>query len=159
VTVRRHAKSLIELGKSALPDADKHCPVSLSVEADSELPGNSHSEQVNMKRVLIAISVLAAGVATAYSQTRQSPSVWPKEGFVPNAETAVKVGEAVLMPVYGEKRIEGERPFNATLQGDVWTVEGTLHCDGPPGETCPGGTAVVKISKTSGQILFMMHYK
>ena len=112
-----------------------------------------------MARFIIAIAVLAAVMATADSQTQQVPSVRPKAGFVPNAETAAKVGEAVLMPVYGEEKIVGERPFKATLQGDVWTVEGTLHCEGPPGTTCPGGTAVVKISKTSGQILFMMHYK
>jgi hypothetical protein len=112
-----------------------------------------------MKRVIIAVSVLAAVVAVAYSQTQQAPSVRPKEGFVPNVETAVKVGEAVLMPVYGEEKILGERPFGAALQGDIWTVEGTLHCGGSPGTLCEGGTAVVKISKTSGQILFMMHYK
>jgi hypothetical protein len=112
-----------------------------------------------MARFIIAIAVLAAAVAAVDSQTQQVPSVRPKAGFVPNAETAVKVGEAVLMPVYGEEKIAGERPFKATLQGDVWTVAGTLHCGGPPGTTCPGGTAVVKISKTSGQILFMMHYK
>ena len=78
---------------------------------------------------------------------------------MPNAETAVKIGEAVVIPVYGEKKISDERPFKATLQGDVWTVEGTLHCDGPKGEICPGGTATVKISKTSGEILFLIHYK
>jgi hypothetical protein len=109
--------------------------------------------------LIIAIAVLAAGMAAADSETQQVPSVRPKAGFVPNAETAVKVGEAVLMPIYGEDQIVGERPFKATLHGDVWTVTGTLHCEGPPGTTCPGGTAVVKISKTSGQILFMMHYK
>ena len=112
-----------------------------------------------MKRTIIAISVLAAGIATAYSQTPQTPSVRPKEGFVPNAETAVKVGEAVLMPVYGEQKILGEQPFKAAREGEVWTVEGTLHCERPPGAICKGGTAVVKISKTSGQILFMAHYK
>ena len=112
-----------------------------------------------MKRVIIAISVLAAVVTIAYSRTQQTPSVRPKEGFVPNAETAVKVGEAVLMPVYGKEKILGERPFGAALQGDVWTVQGTLHCGGPPGTLCNRGTAVVKISKTSGGILFMMHYK
>ena len=111
-----------------------------------------------MKRVIIAILALAAGMATA-SQPQQAPSFRPKEGFVPNSETAVKVGEAVLTPVYGEEKILGERPFKATLQGDVWMVEGTLHCGGPPGAQCFGGTAVVNISKTSGQILFMMHYK
>jgi hypothetical protein len=112
-----------------------------------------------MKRVIIAISVLAATMASAYSQTPREPSFRPKEGFVPNAETAVKVGEAVLIPVYGEGKILGERPFKATLQGDVWTVAGTLYCGGPSGTQCDGGTAVVKISKTSGQILFMTHYK
>jgi NTF2 fold immunity protein len=120
---------------------------------------NSHGEQINMRRVIIAISALAVVLAIAYSQAQQVPSVRPRAGFVPNAETAVKVGEAVLMPVYGEEKIVGERPFKATLQGDEWTVAGTVHCEGPPGTTCPGGTAVVKISKTSGQILFMMHYK
>ena len=109
-----------------------------------------------MKRITTTIFALVALAAIASSQ---APSFRPKEGFVPNAETAAKVGEAVLMPVYGEKRIVGEKPFKATLQGDVWTVEGTLHCDGPPGAACVGGTAVVKISKSSGQILFMMHYK
>ena len=42
---------------------------------------------------------------------------------MPNAETAVKIGEAVLIPVYGEKKISDERPFKATRQGDVWMVE------------------------------------
>jgi hypothetical protein len=113
-----------------------------------------------MKHIIIAaIFALAALAGISYSQTEQAPSFKPKEGFVPNAETAVRVGEAVLMPVYGEKKIVGERPFKAALQGDVWTVEGTLHCDGLAGATCEGGTAVVKISKTSGQIVFMMHYK
>jgi hypothetical protein len=112
-----------------------------------------------MRRVIIAFLTVIPAIATAYPQTQQVPSVRPKEGFVPNAETAVKVGEAVLMPVYGEEKIIGEQPFKATLQKDVWTVEGTLNCGGPPGTLCHGGTAVVKISKTSGQILFMMHYK
>jgi NTF2 fold immunity protein of polymorphic toxin system component len=121
--------------------------------------GNWHEEYVNMKRITLMISLFAALIATVYGQPQRMPSVKPKEGFVPNAETAVKVGEAVLMPVYGEKQIFGERPFKAALHGDVWTVEGTLHCGGQPDTECHGGTAVVKISKTSGQILYMMHYK
>ena len=70
-----------------------------------------------MKHVITAIFALATLAAIAYSQMEQAPSFRPKEGFVPDAETAVRVGEAVLMPVYGEKRIVGERPFKATLQG------------------------------------------
>jgi hypothetical protein len=99
----------------------------------------------------IWIVLLAAHVA-AYSQ---APSYQPQAGYVPNAETAIKVAEAVLIPVYGEKEIMSERPFKATLNGDVWIVSGTLHCE----PHCDGGTAEVKISKSSGQILHMIHYK
>jgi len=62
----------------------------------------------------------------------------------------------VLTPVYGDKTIRDEEPFKATRERDVWTVEGTVNCGVPP---CAGGAAVVKISKTSGEILFMAHYK
>ncbi|HMK23755.1 MAG TPA: NTF2 fold immunity protein [Terriglobales bacterium] len=87
----------------------------------------------------------------------------PTGGYVPSEAVAEKIAEAVLFPVYGEKQIASERPFHAILQGDVWTVRGTLYCpDGKGGTTtnnCVGGTAVVKLSKIDARILFMMHYK
>ncbi len=86
----------------------------------------------------------------------------PPGGFVPDALTAVKVAEAVLIPVYGEKQIELERPFHAVLQGDSWTVSGTLRCpDGKGGMTtdCVGGVAEVHISKRDARILAMIHGK
>jgi hypothetical protein len=81
---------------------------------------------------------------------------------VPDSETAVRIGEAALIPVYGKKQIQSEEPFQAELKGDVWTVHGTLHCpDGKGGTTtnCVGGVAGVKISKSKGRILSMIHYK
>lgn len=102
---------------------------------------------------LLATAMVIAGAL----QTQFEPSYRPKDGFVPNAETAVKIAEAVLIPVYGEKKILSERPFKATLRDDVWTVEGTLHCE--EGKRCNGGAAVVMISKTSGEILDMAHFK
>jgi NTF2 fold immunity protein len=107
-----------------------------------------------MKKQLIILAMLVA-LQIGYSQT---PSHTPRAGFVPNAETAVKVAEAVLIPVYGEKHILSERPFKATLDGDVWTVDGTVPCEQPE-HGCLGGAAQVKISKSTGQILFMIHYK
>src|SRR5271157_6251259 len=82
--------------------------------------------------------------------TVQAQSYAPKDGFVPDSTTAVKIAEAVLIPVYGKEKIESERPFKATLEHGVWTVNGTLHCsDGKGGTTtdCEGGTAEVKLSK------------
>jgi NTF2 fold immunity protein len=110
-----------------------------------------------MNKCVLTLTVLAMTLVAGHSQT-QPGSVNPKDGFVPNADVAVKIAEAVLIPVYSEKKILSERPFTAKLQGDVWTVEGALHC--PNGaKDCFGGTAVVKISKSSGQILHMTHYR
>ena len=104
-----------------------------------------------------ALALLAMSLVAGYAQSQPELTYKPKDGYVPNAETAIKIAEAVLIPVYGEKKVLSERPFKAALHDGVWTVEGTLPC--PTGKHCLGGTAVVKISKDTGQILNMMHFK
>jgi hypothetical protein len=81
----------------------------------------------------------------------------PESGYVPDSQTAAKIAEAVLIPVYGEKQIGSERPFAAKLKDGVWTVTGTLHC--PDGNICNGGVAEVRISKDDARILYMLHGK
>jgi hypothetical protein len=86
----------------------------------------------------------------------------PKAGYVPDSKTAIRIAEAVLAPIYGEEKINAERPFNAELKHGTWTVTGTLHCPDEHGGTttdCAGGTAEVKIAKSDGRVLFMIHYK
>ena len=109
-----------------------------------------------MKTLLSAFSCLL------FCPALLSQGVKPSSGFVPDAATAVKVAEAVLIPIYGEKAIQSERPFTATLEGDIWTVNGTLPC--PDAKTdkrvsCKGGVATVKMSKTDAHIIFMWHGK
>ena len=84
------------------------------------------------------------------------------KGPVSDSEAAVKIAEAALIPVYGEKQIRSEEPFVAELKDNVWTVFGTLHCsDGKGGRTtdCVGGVAEVKISKKDGRVISMIHTK
>jgi hypothetical protein len=105
-------------------------------------------------------TILACTVWLASELTGQGYR--PESGYVPDSNTAVKVAEAVLAPVYGEKQIESERPFTAKLKDGVWTVTGTLRCpDGKGGTTtsCDGGVAEVRISKNDARILFMLHGK
>jgi NTF2 fold immunity protein of polymorphic toxin system component len=86
----------------------------------------------------------------------------PKSGFVPDSNTALRIAEAVLVPVYGQKHIDSEKPFTANLKDGVWTISGTLRCpDGKVGTTtfCDGGVATVKISKDDARVLEMVHYK
>ena len=86
----------------------------------------------------------------------------PPDGYVPDKETAVKIAEAVLTPIYSKKLIESEEPFEASLKGDMWTVTGTLRCpDGKGGlattPQCRGGVAVVRISKLDARVISMEH--
>jgi hypothetical protein len=86
----------------------------------------------------------------------------PPAGYVPDSATAVKIAEAVLVPVYGRKQIESEEPLRAHLKDDVWTVTGMLRCpDGKGGiiGDCFGGVAIVQISKADARIVSMTHGK
>jgi hypothetical protein len=83
---------------------------------------------------------------------RGTKSIRPTNGFVPDEATAARIGEAVAVAQYGEKTIGLERPFRARLYIDTWIVKGTLHPEG-----AAGGTAIVKISKRDGTVLFLTH--
>jgi hypothetical protein len=82
----------------------------------------------------------------------------PDNGYIPDVQTAVRVAEAVLVPVYGARQVAHERPFRASLAGDLWTVSGSMHhCRTTTNKVCVGGVAVVQISKASGEVLLLVH--
>lgn len=84
-------------------------------------------------------------------------TVNPKDGIVPDKETAARIAEAIWIPVYGEKDIYEERPYEAHLLNDsVWIVRGSLF---DPNNEVRGGTAYIAISKKDGRILQMLHEK
>jgi hypothetical protein len=83
---------------------------------------------------------------------KTSHSFTPKDGFVPDENTAIAIAYAVALPVYGKKELDSELPLRAELSDGVWTVLGTLHC-----KSCVGGTLVLQIDKATGKILFLTH--
>jgi hypothetical protein len=96
---------------------------------------------------------LALFIAAPPVQSAQQHNYRPKDGYVPNETTAIRVAEAILLPIYGEKQINSEAPLTAKLGRDVWHVTGTL----PAGRE--GGVAEVDISKETGEILRVTHGK
>jgi hypothetical protein len=102
--------------------------------------------------ILISITVLAGGLSVMKSVAATHSHV-PKNGFVPDKETAIRVAEAILVPIYGEKQVAAERPFSADLKGDVWIVSGHLP------EGWVGGVAEVSISKRTCEIISVSHGK
>jgi hypothetical protein len=53
----------------------------------------------------------------------------PKEGLVPDKETAIKIAEAVLFRLYGENSIKGQRPYVVREDDYIWWISGTLPKD------------------------------
>lgn len=96
---------------------------------------------------------------TSHSRPRiPSDGYVPHAGFVPTAEVAMQIAEAVLTPVYGSSVVTSERPFHATFDRGVWIIKGTVPCVGaPPVAVCPGGNAEIWIAKDDGRILYMIH--
>jgi hypothetical protein len=99
---------------------------------------------------LTASLVLTIGLALA-AETEHNFK--PKAGYVPDEKTAIAIAVAVWLPIYGEKQIESEKPFNAILKDGVWHVAGTL-----PKEVS-GGVAIAEISKEDARILRISHGK
>jgi len=85
------------------------------------------------------------------TQASPLPNYKPKDGYVPNEITAVRIAEAVLLPIYTDKVIKAEMPLSATLIGGVWHVTGNLPL------LTDGGVAEVYISKETGEILHLAH--
>ncbi len=72
-------------------------------------------------------------------------------GLVPNEQTAIRVAEAILFPIYGEKIIRAEQPYRTKLQNGKWTVEGSL----PRGFA--GGTFHIVILQRDGRVVEISH--
>ena len=104
-----------------------------------------------LKRMVGAIAVLS--LVCVISAAQGQHKVTPKDGFVPDEKTAIKIAEAVLLPIYGAEKISKEEPFVAKLKNRIWLVSGTL----PRGWI--GGVAIIEISKADGKILRVSHGK
>lgn len=74
------------------------------------------------------------------------------DGFVPNEITAIKIAEAIWLPVFGEE-INSYKPYEAQLKdGKVWIVRGKL-------KSGLGGVPYIEIQKSDCKILKISHGK
>ena len=99
------------------------------------------------------VLILCCLVSRSVGLSKGLPPTAIENGVVPDAKTAIKIANAVLVPIYGEDQIASERPFRADLVEGLWVITGTLH----GGPFVFGGIAHVKISKSTGQIEELWH--
>ena len=113
-------------------------------------------------RVAMCLIVCVMAVGQNASETEEfayvrqtiksSRSYVPKNGLVPDKDTAIAVAYAIAIPVYGKDEADSEKPFRAQLKDGKWVVLGTLHPSG-----VDGGTIIVQIDQPTGRIDYVSH--
>jgi hypothetical protein len=104
-----------------------------------------------MKKRVYTIATICLLSSTAFKNDKIVNQVKGRD-FVPDEKTAIKVAEAIWLPIFGED-IYDEKPFVAHLVKNVWYVSGSLK----PGEF--GGVAMIEIRKSDCKILSVSHPK
>jgi hypothetical protein len=125
--------------------------------AAQEADGLSH-DQIDELHLLLGLLHEEAGLASEIllghglepaivRQTSKDQTFARPKAIVSDEETAMRIAEAIWIPIFGQELIVRQKPFRAKLENDVWTVKGSLP------EGCTTGAIVARISKYDGAIL------
>jgi hypothetical protein len=106
-----------------------------------------------MATLALPCCVRADNDTDALKETANTPGFQPKDGIVPDAQTAIAVAIAVWNPIYGVKEIASQKPYQAVLNNGQWTITGSL----PKGWV--GGVATAVISRKDGRVIKIYHTK
>lgn len=100
--------------------------------------------------------VLMTAVAISFPVAALADFPDPPSVVLPTEKAALAVAEAILAAIYGEEVINDEKPFSASLDGDVWKINGR-----PNRVTAEyaelGGKAFIHLSRKSGCVLQLGH--
>ena len=91
-------------------------------------------------------SIVREGMSPNAPRHRVSVFALPEPGCVPDGETAVRIAEAVWLPIFGSDVVGSQQPFRADLADRVWTVRGSQR---DPAKR----SLIAQIDKNDGRIL------
>ena len=109
-------------------------------------------------KLSLILSICILCIQCQSKKMRYQSNVPPKQGgYVPDAQTAAKIAEAISLPIYGDN-IYNQQPFKVTLEADsIWHIKGTFK--DPLFDSKKGGVVHVKIRKADAKVLYVMHGK
>jgi len=114
----------------------------------------------NMRQLLLSAAIIMCFVPASFTETHNDI---PPAGYVPDADTAIKIAVAVWIPIYGEDNIKKQAPYRAVLSNGIWYIRGSIpkpvESKDMNGDTVAriGGVAEAEISKKTGEILRVSH--
>jgi len=112
-----------------------------------------------MKKIIsvctLLLSLVGGWVSANAPATSTDKVVWdsgyvPHGGFVPDADTASKLAEVVLIRWFGLSRAEAWKPYHIELVDGDWRIRGQMK------GASVGGTAEIRISKSDGRIGYVV---
>ena len=109
-------------------------------------------------KIIYSLIVLAIFFSCSGNKSKTKESIPKKNqitvvGYVPDESTAIKVAEAIWLPIYGDLIYE-EMPFKASIIKDsVWFVTGTVKSG------ADGGVVEAEINCRNGDIIRVTHTK
>jgi hypothetical protein len=77
----------------------------------------------------------------------------PVDTLIKDKETAIRICEAILFKVYGKDNITSQQPYEINLIDGYWVLNGTLP------ENMLGGTFLIIIHSTNGEVIRLTHGK
>jgi hypothetical protein len=104
-------------------------------------------------QVVFTVACFVGIFAVAFAQGKPPP----KDGYVPDADTAIKIAVVVWSRIYDEREIAAEKPYHATLKNGIWKVQGSMPEEVSKKPTAVGGIAYAEIAKADGRILLIGH--
>jgi hypothetical protein len=72
---------------------------------------------------------------------------------ITDKETAIKISETILFKIYGKENIISQRPYEINKFDEYWVLNGTLP------ENMKGGTFLIILNSTNGEIIKLTHGK
>ena len=118
----------------------------------TRLPNKPNIKAVNHMKSKVITVFLFAMVVSCTSRCRAQTANPIHRDYVPDSITAIKIAEAVWLPIYGQQ-IYQDTPFIARLDTfqSTWIIYGTV-----PKNTF-GGPPIAHIQKSDGKILKIYH--
>jgi hypothetical protein len=90
---------------------------------------------------------------TAVCDAQNDPELFERKGgLIPDKQTAVRIAEAILFPIYGERNIRMQRPYQIKLRNGKWIIDGAPL---PPGFA--GGSLHIVILQRDARVLEIFH--
>jgi hypothetical protein len=97
--------------------------------------------------------MIATALFLSASLAQNAPELFERKGgLVSDKETAIRIAEAILFPIYGEKNIRAQKPYRVRLKDGKWIIDGA-----PPPQGFAGGSFHIVILQRDARVLEIGH--